>query len=78
VLCERCQPLDATARELSVNAQKYLRVLDRQGLSSAVRLRLDDTLKQELEDALGQYLRHVTERDLTSLRIWHQLQERSP
>lgn len=72
-LCENCLPLDAAAAMLTLNAQKYLRVLDRQGLTEAVRLRVDPTLRQELEDALGAYLRHVTERDLTSLRIWHQL-----
>ncbi|MGH2531603.1 MAG: DNA repair protein RecO [Thermomicrobiales bacterium] len=74
LLCERCRTRDTTASLLSINAQKYLRTLDRQGLAAAVRLRLDRSLRQELEDALGSYLRHVTERELTSLRIWHQLQ----
>ncbi|MGH2557805.1 MAG: DNA repair protein RecO [Thermomicrobiales bacterium] len=74
MLCERCRARDASANVLSINGQKYLRTLDRQGLTSAVQLRLVPALKQELEDALGTYLRHVTERELTSLRIWHQLQ----
>jgi DNA repair protein RecO (recombination protein O) len=74
MLCEQCRHLDGSAPILSVNAQKYLRMLERRGLSEAIRLRLDDALKQELEEALAVYLRHVAERDLTSLRIWHQLQ----
>jgi DNA repair protein RecO (recombination protein O) len=74
MLCDQCRHLDGTAPVLSVNAQKYLRMLERRGLTEAIRLRLDDMLKQELEESLAVYLRHVAERDLTSLRIWHQLQ----
>ncbi|MDQ3412872.1 MAG: DNA repair protein RecO [Chloroflexota bacterium] len=75
VLCPLCQRTDLSSRPLSVNAQKYLRTLDRQGLATAARLPLDAALRIELEGALGDYLRHYTERDLTSLRIWHTLQD---
>jgi DNA repair protein RecO (recombination protein O) len=78
VLCEQCRTLDATARLLSINAQKYVRMLDRRGLADAVRLRPSPDLKLELEEAIGAYLRHVTERDLTSLKIWHQLRAHVP
>jgi hypothetical protein len=73
MLCDDCRGLDAGARELSINAQKLLRVLDRDGLTGALRLNVSDQLRAELETALGFYLRHLAERDLTSLQIWHQL-----
>jgi DNA repair protein RecO (recombination protein O) len=73
MLCDDCRGLDAGARELSINAQKLLRVLDRDGLTGALRLNVSNQLRAELETALGFYLRHLAERDLTSLQIWHQL-----
>jgi DNA repair protein RecO (recombination protein O) len=78
LLCQNCLGLDAGARMLSVNAQKLLRVLDRDGLAAALRLRLNDDLKHEVEFALGPYLRHIAERDLTSLQIWRQLRDFQP
>lgn len=77
-LCPTCRRTDMASRLLSVNAQKYLRTLDRQGLAAAARLPLDDSLRFELEGALGDYLRHFTERDLSSLRIWRALRDGSP
>jgi len=75
MLCENCRGMDSGARELSVNAQKFLRVLDRDGLPAALRLSLSSQLRAELETALGFYLRHLAERDLTSLQVWHQLRD---
>jgi hypothetical protein len=75
MLCADCRGLDAGARELSINAQKFLRVLDRDGLPGALSLNLSESLRGELETALGFYLRHLAERDLTSLQIWHQLKQ---
>jgi DNA repair protein RecO (recombination protein O) len=74
-LCPRCRTADAGSRLLSVNAQKYLRTLDRHGLAPATRLPLDAGLRNELEGALGDYLRHLAERDLASLKVWHSLRE---
>ncbi len=73
VLCPLCRPSDMGARELSLNAQKYLRTLDRSGLSAAVRLPVDADLETEIEGAVGAYFRHLMERDLNSLRVWHEM-----
>ena len=74
-LCRDCQATNAGSRRLSINAQKYLRTLDRNGLAAASRLPLDDRLRAELEGAMGDYLRHLAERDLTSLKVWRALRE---
>ena len=73
VICPICRPNDIAAPVLSVNAQKYLRTLDRSGLAATVRLPVDDSLAAELEGAIGAYLRHLIERDLNSLRVWHEM-----
>jgi DNA repair protein RecO (recombination protein O) len=78
MLCPDCRLADPAARLLSVNAQKYLRTLDRSGLGDAVRLRLDAPLRAEIEGALTAYIRSITERDLASLRVWHALQAAAP
>ena len=75
VLCPRCRGADAGTRLLTVNAQKYLRSLDRRGLAFVARLPRDDGLRAEVEAALAGYLRHLTERDLSSLRVWRALRE---
>lgn len=72
-LCPLCRRQDAGARLLSVNAQKYLRLLDRQGLAAVAKLQPDAGLRHELEGALGDYLRHLLERDLASLKVWRSL-----
>src|SRR5262249_13551688 len=58
MLCAACRGTDVAARQLSVNAQKYLRTLDRTGLSGAIALRLDESLAAEIEGALAAYIRH--------------------
>lgn len=78
MLCAACHGSDVAARLLSVNAQKYLRTLDRTGLAGAVALRLDQSLAAEIEGALSAYIRHLTERDLSSLRVWRALLEPAP
>jgi len=72
-LCPLCRTSDAGARLLSVNAQKYLRTLDRHGLAAAAKLTPDHGLCQELEGTLADYLRHLLERDLSSLKVWRAL-----
>ena len=75
MVCPRCITVDAGAFPLSVNAQKYLRTLDRSGLAAAVRLPLDQGLKNELEGALAGYIRYHSERDLQSLKVWHAMDD---
>lgn len=72
-LCERCQPRGVALRHASVDAQKYLRAAERGGLASVVTLDLAAPLRGEIERLLGDYLRHVSERDLGSLRVWREL-----
>ncbi len=78
MLCPRCTGDDAGAFPLSINAQKYLRTLDRSGLAAAVRLPIDPSLRNELEGALSGYIRYYAERDLQSLRVWHAMDDASP
>ena len=78
MLCTACRGSDVAARQLSVNAQKYLRTLDRSGLSGAIALKIDESLAAEVEGALAAYIRHVAERDLSSLRVWRSMQEAAP
>ena len=72
-LCEGCQPRGVALRHVSVDAQKYLRAIERGGLRSIVNLELDLVLRGEIERLLSDYLRHISERDLSSLRVWREL-----
>jgi DNA repair protein RecO (recombination protein O) len=72
-LCERCEPRGVSLRHISVDAQKYLRAVERGGLGAIVRLQLDPPLHGEIERLLSDYLRHISERDLSSLRVWREL-----
>ena len=74
-LCELCRARAPGARIVSVEAQKYLRALDRGGLAATVRLRVADPLRAELEGLLGAYIRQMAERDLGSLRVLRELNE---
>lgn len=73
VLCPRCRSIDPSALALSVNAQKYLRVLDRSGLAAAARLRPSERERMEIEQTLKQHFRVVAERDFTSLAVLQHL-----
>ena len=74
-LCEQCHGREPGARIVSVDAQKYLRALDRGGLGATIRLRVEPPLRAELEGLLGAYLRQVAEHDLGSLRVLRELQD---
>ncbi|MGC4105765.1 MAG: DNA repair protein RecO [Thermomicrobiales bacterium] len=70
MLCPACANLDRAGGEaMSVNAQKYLRELVRNGLASVVRLQPSDMERMEIERAIASYLRHIAERDFSSLRV---------
>src|SRR5690348_14714454 len=75
MLCPRCRGADAGSRPLTINAQKYLRSLDRRGLAFVARLPIADDLRADVEAMLGAYLRHLIERDLSSLRVLRALHE---
>jgi len=72
-LCERCQPRGVAPRQITIDAQKYLRAVERGGLGAIVSLQLDLPLRGEIERLLSDYLRHIGERDLSSLRVWREM-----
>ena len=78
MLSMACRGSDPRAVPVSLNTQKYLRELDRNGLGNIVRVRVPADTKRELEAVLGGYLRHLTERDLNSLDVWRQMQRSLP
>lgn len=76
VLCPACRNSDLSAPPLSVNAQKYLRLLDRSGLAAAAGIEVDLATAATLERALTQFVRHHAERETRSLPVIHALHER--
>jgi len=74
-LCPACRSRAEGNVTLSVNAQKYIRTLDRNGLSAAAKLTIPPELRAEVEAFTSAYLRHLAERDLHSLRVWHAVED---
>jgi DNA repair protein RecO (recombination protein O) len=77
VVCPRCRVNDPGAVALSVNAQKYLRTMQREGLRRLLSLKLDEASRQQVERALTDYVQHVAERPIGSLAVLHALQLKS-
>lgn len=69
MLCPRCRTADPSGETLSVNAQKYLRTMERSGLSSTIRLPISENERHELERVIGHYVRYVAEHEFQSLQI---------
>ena len=69
LLCPNSHGTDRSATVLSVNAQKYLRLLAREGLAAVVRLDPPTDVRHEVSQALLASLRSVGERDFASLRV---------
>ncbi|MBI2321302.1 MAG: DNA repair protein RecO [Chloroflexi bacterium] len=63
-LCPRCGARDETARPLTVNALKVLRLLQRGDYATARRLRLAPPLRREIESATAALIQHVAQRKL--------------
>jgi DNA repair protein RecO (recombination protein O) len=78
LLCPHCRSIDLSAPVLSVNAQKYIRVLDRDGLAGAVKLRLEPQTANEVERVLAAYARHHAERESRSLGVLKSMREWRP
>lgn len=76
VICPRCRVGDPRSVPLSVNAQKYLRTMQREGLRRVLALRLEPESRAQVQRALTEYVQHLAERPLTSLSILHALQGR--
>lgn len=77
-LCPACWPEDPSGRVLSVNAQKILRSLDRNGMNEVRRIQVDPGLASEIEAALALYIRSIAERDFSSLRVLREIRETAP
>ena len=69
MLCPECAHLDRAGTTLSVNAQKYVRTLARNGLAGVIRLEPDASVRREVSGALHAYLRQSSDRDFASLRV---------
>lgn len=72
--CLACGQREQHGPAVSVNAQKYLRTLDRHGLAAAARLQIPVELAMELERFATGYFQYLAERDLQSLRVWHAME----
>jgi DNA repair protein RecO (recombination protein O) len=78
VICPRCRVNDPGAIALSVNAQKYLRTMQREGLRRVLALKLDEASRLQVQRALTERLQHVAERPIPSLAVLHALQLTAP
>jgi DNA repair protein RecO (recombination protein O) len=75
IICTDCVGIDPGAKSISINAQKYLRTMERSGLGSIAKLELSAGERGEVERALGDYVRYIAERDFGSLRVMSSLRE---
>jgi DNA repair protein RecO (recombination protein O) len=73
VLCPTCGRIEPTSRELSVNALKVMRLLQRGDYATAGQLRLEEPLQREVEAHLTALLYHHLERDINSLAFLNRL-----
>ncbi|MEA2576248.1 MAG: repair protein RecO [Chloroflexia bacterium] len=65
VLCSSCRR-PGVGRDLSVNALKMLRLMQRNPYSTVSRVRIDPDLHHELQSLLQNYLTYILERELRS------------
>ena len=78
MLCSGCRSTDAQAPELSVSAQKLLRVLDRDGVTVALRLSIPAEVVSEMGEALQAFTQHHVDRDMRSMRVMRRVNESLP
>lgn len=65
VVCESCHR-PGVGRDLSVNALKLLRLMQRSPYSALARMRIDDDLHEELQATMQAYITYILERELRS------------
>ncbi len=75
MLCPRCSLSQPVCYDLSVNAQKVLRLLQDCDYPIADRLKIDPELSMELEDVLSGYLKYLLEREVKSAAWLSELRE---
>lgn len=69
VVCPKCHVNDPGGVLMSVNAQKYLRAMDREGLRRTLTLQLDEASRNQVQRALTEYLQYIAERPFASLTV---------
>jgi DNA repair protein RecO (recombination protein O) len=67
VLCPDCGPEQSLSQRLSVNALKVLRFLQENDYETTNRLKIDETLSQELETIMRSHIRYLLEHDVKSV-----------
>lgn len=75
MLCPDCRHADPAAAMISVNGQKYVRGLLRDGMAAVARLQLSATERQEIEFVTTQFARSIAEREFRSLAVMGQLNQ---
>jgi DNA repair protein RecO (recombination protein O) len=70
-LCPNCGNIERRSIEISVDAMKILRYLQKATFASGPRLRLKPELRNELEHIMRSYTRYLLERDLKSAEFVH-------
>lgn len=73
VLCPECARAEPDSLPLSVNALKYLRLLQQEQVRLIYGLRLSEELRAEVEDAMRASLRQILQRDPPSRQVLHLL-----
>jgi DNA repair protein RecO (recombination protein O) len=73
VICPECSKIERNCVEISVDALKALRYLQKQGSLKAPALRLSPELRREVELTLRGFTRYILERDLRSAEFIHNL-----
>jgi DNA repair protein RecO (recombination protein O) len=77
MVCGRCREVDPASMPMSINAQKYLRTMQRDGLRRILTLNLDATSRMQVQRTLTDYMQYLAERPLASLDVLHAVQSRS-
>lgn len=73
VICNSCGQIERRSAELSVDALKVLRYLQKNPFASGPRLLLQPEVSRELELIMRSYTRYLLERELKSVELIHAL-----
>ncbi|OGO45173.1 MAG: DNA repair protein RecO [Chloroflexi bacterium RBG_16_60_22] len=69
MLCPDCAPSVPFARPVPVNTLKVLRLLQGSDFATAGRVKIDAELNRQLEGLIGDYLKHLLEKEVKSA-VW--------
>ncbi|MCL5962077.1 MAG: DNA repair protein RecO [Chloroflexi bacterium] len=77
ILCLDCGQAEPTARGITTNAFKVLRLFQEGDFTRSARVRLDEPLRRELDSLLRGYVQYILEHELKSASLLDSLQHRS-